>query len=89
MRQKSAIEGERGREPQLHLQISCIWHQHNGQIQSFPLIRTHHSLSKSIGNTSHPIDAISNPFWASLQHGDEGTEEEVWQGVRRERKCKY
>lgn len=24
----------------------------------------YHTPYKSIGNTSHPIDAISNPFWA-------------------------
>lgn len=26
--------------------------------------------SKSIGNTSHPNDAISNPFWALLLNGE-------------------
>ena len=44
-----------------------------------------HAPSKSIGNTSHPIDAISNPFWAPLQDGDGEAEGEVWQGERRER----
>lgn len=40
--------------------------------------------SKSIGNTSHPIDAISNPFWAPLQDGDGEAKGEVEQGVWRE-----
>ena len=44
-----------------------------------------HAPSKSIGNTSHPIDAISNPFWAPLQDGDGAAEGEVWQGAWRER----
>lgn len=44
-----------------------------------------HTPSKSIGNTSHPIDAISNPFCAPLQDGDGEAEREVWQGMWRER----
>lgn len=44
-----------------------------------------HTPSESIGNTSHPIDAISNPFWPPLQDGDGEAGGEVWHGMRRER----
>lgn len=45
-----------------------------------------HTPSKSIGNTSHPIDAISNPFWALSQDGDGAAVGEVWQSMREESK---